>query len=154
MHTGILRGTLVGLVALSIACGRSTPTVPTASGQSPAVPSPAAPPLPTTFPALSGQSRTFIFDHELNRAASDYTKQSRFVLYDNGAFALQYVSLGGEYRGAYTESNGFFTLLWEGGSIPGAWSAAGALKDGSLTVQYNDNMQLSDFENAVYSLKQ
>ena len=80
----------------------------------------------------------------------DYTKQSRFVLYDNGAFALQYVSLGIEYRGGYTESNGVITFQWEGWSSAGAWGATGTLKDGSLTVQYNLIMGLSDFEDAVY----
>ena len=150
MYTAISRGTLVGLVLLSIACGRSTPTAPTASSQGP-VPSPPAPP-PTNFPALSGLSRTFTFDHELTYHPSDYTKQSRFVLYDNGAFALQYVSLGGEYRGGYTESNGVITFQWEG-FICGA-CATGTLKDGSLTVQYNLIMWLSGFEDAVYGLKQ
>ena len=153
MYTAISRATLVGLVLLSIACGRSTPTAPTASSQGPAVPSPPAPP-PTNFPPLSGLSRTFTFDHELTYRLSDYTKQSRFVLYDNGAVALQYVSRGIEYRGGYTESNGVITFQWEGWSIAGAWGATGTLKDGSLTVQYNLIMQLSDFEDAVYGLKQ
>ena len=153
MYTAISRGTLVGLVVLSIACGRSTPIAPTASSQRPAVPSPPAPP-PTNFPALPGLSRTFTFDHELTYRLSDYTKQSRFVLYDNGAFALQYVSLGIEYRGGYTESNGVITFQWEGWSIAGPWGATGTLKDGSLTVQYNLIMQLTDFEDAVYGLKQ
>jgi hypothetical protein len=135
----------MGLVVLSIACGRSTPAAPTASSQGTAVPS-------TNFPALSGLSRTFTFDHELTYRLSDYTKQSRFVLYDNGAFALQYASRG-EYRGAYTESNGVITFQWEGWSISGPWGATGTLKDGLLTVQYNLIMQLTDFEDAVY-LKQ
>ena len=153
MYTAISRGTLVGLVVLSIACGRSTPIAPTASSQRPAVPSTPAPP-PTNFPALSGLSRTFTFDHELTYRVSDYTKQSRFVLYDNGAFLLQYVSLGIEYRGGYTESNGVSTFQWEGWSTAGPWGATGTLKEGSLTVQYNLIMQLTDFEDAVYGLKQ
>jgi hypothetical protein len=153
MSTAISRGTLVGLVLLSIACGRSTPTAPTASSQGPRVPLPPAPP-PPNFPALSGLSRTFTFDRELTYRLSDYTKQSRFVLYDNGAFALQYGSLGIEYRGGYTESNGVITFQWEGWSTAGPWGATGTLKDGSLTVQYNLIMMLSDFEDAVYGLKQ
>jgi hypothetical protein len=153
-YTAILRGTLVGLVLLSIACGRSTPAAPTAGSQGPAVPSLPAPPPPTNFPALSGLSRTFTFDHELTYPLRDYTKQSRFVLYDNGAFTLQYVSLGMEYRGGYTESNGVITFQWEGWSTAGPWGATGTLKDGSLTVQYNLIMTFSDFEDAVYGLKQ
>ncbi len=150
MWTAVARGALVGLVLLSIACGGSTPTAPIASSQRPVVPSSPA----TNFPALSGPSRTFTFDQDLTYPSRDYTKTSHFVLYDNGAFALQYVSLGLEYRGGYTESNGVITFQWEGWSIAGAWGATGALTNGSLTVQYNLIMQLSDFEDAVYGLKQ
>ena len=63
-------------------------------------------------------------------------------------------TLGIEYRGEYTESNGVITFQWEGWSIAGAWGATGTVNDGSLTVQYNLIMQLSDFEDAVYGLKQ
>jgi hypothetical protein len=101
---------------------------------------------------LSGPSLTFTFDKALAYGVRDYTKQSRFVLYDTGGFALQYVSLGGEYRGGYTESNGVITFAWEGWSTAGPWLATGTLKDGSLTVQYNFIMMMSDFEDAVYRL--
>jgi hypothetical protein len=37
---------------------------------------------------LAGPSRTFTFNHELSFPVSGYTKQSRFVLYDDGAFVL------------------------------------------------------------------
>ena len=151
LHRATSRGILVGVMVGSIACGRSAPTAPSASSQSPAVPSTPTPaPSPSNFPPLSGHSRTFAFNHELTYRVTDYTKQSRFVLYDNGAFVLQYVSLGGEYRGGYTESNGVITFQWEGWSVAGPWGATGTLKDGSLTVQYNLIMQLSDFEDAVY----
>ncbi len=152
MRPALSRVTLAGLVVLSIACGGTTPTAPTANSQLPGVPPPAAPSSPN-FPPLSGLSRTFAFDHELTYHLRDYTKQSRFVLYDNGAFALQYLSLGIEYRGAYTESNGVFTFEWEGWSVAGAWGATGTLKDGSLIVQYNLIMQLSDFEDAAYGVR-
>jgi hypothetical protein len=153
MHTAILRATLVGLMGLSIACGRSIPTAPTPSGRGGAVPPPSAPTLPN-FPALSGPSRTFTFDHELTYPPTAYTKQSHFVLYENGAFALKYVSLGLEYRGGYTESNGVITFEWEGCSGAGPWGASGTLKDGSLTVRFNAVMQMTDFEDGVYALKE
>jgi hypothetical protein len=150
MWTAVARGALAGLVLLSMACGGST--APTASRQRPAVASSPAP-APANFPALSGPSRTFTFDHNLTTHPRDYTQMSRFVLYDNGAFALQYVSLGGEYHGGYTESNGVITFEWEGWSIAGPWGATGTLNDGSLSVRYNEIMQLSDFEDAVYALR-
>jgi hypothetical protein len=100
---------------------------------------------------LTGPARTFVFDRQLSHPISSYTRESRFVLYENGAFVLQYASLGGGYRGGYTEENGVITFAWEGWSIAGAWGATGTIRGDTLTVQYNVIMQLSDFEDAVYA---
>jgi hypothetical protein len=148
MNSTVRRGAVVVVLVLSAACGSSGPTAPTGTGQPPALASP--PPSPTTnFPPLSGPSRTFIFDHELSYRVSDYTTRSRFVLYSNGAFVLQYAGLG-EYRGGYTDANGIITFEWEGWSAAGPWGASGTRKGDSLTVQYNLIMQMTDFEDAVY----
>ena len=143
---------LLGLLTSSIACGGSSPLPPTAL-DSPSFPSP---PVATrrNFPPPSGPSRIFAFEREAAHRVTDYTRQSRFVLYANGAFALQYVSLGGEYRGAYTEAGGLLTFEWEGWSTAGPWEAWGALRDGELSVRYNLVMQMTDFEDAVYRLTQ
>ena len=109
-------------------------------------PSP-TPPLSPNFPALSGPSRSFTFDRELSSPVSAYTKESRFVLYDNGAFVLQYVSLAAEYRGGYSEVNGVIAF-----DFGGPWRATGTVKSNSLTVQYNLIMAFADFEEAVYVL--
>jgi hypothetical protein len=53
---------------------------------------------------------------------------SRYLIYDDGTFALQYASAL-EYRGTYRGANAVVTFEWEG------WSAA---------------VQLSDFEDGVY----
>jgi hypothetical protein len=119
---------------------------------SPALPSPTPPPS-TNFPPLSGPSRTVFFDRELSYPVSDYTKKSRFVLYDNGAFVLQYLSLGeGGYRGGYKDANGVIVFEWEGWNMAGPWGATGTLQGDSLRVQYNLIVQMSDFEDAVYAL--
>ena len=163
MSATIRRGAVVVLLALSAACEGSLPTAPTGTSSSPsgtplpgltAVPKvrslPSVTP-PIHFPPLSGPAHTFIFEHAGYRVA-EYTQNSRFVLYDNGAFALQYLTLGGQYRGSYTEENGVIALTWEDSSnayFP--WGATGRLEGDSLNVQYNLNMQLSDFEDAVYT---
>jgi hypothetical protein len=98
---------------------------------------------------LSGPSRTFLFDRELSYPVHDYTRNSRFVLYDNGGFVLQFVGRG-EYRGGYTEANGVITFEWEGWSAAGPWGATGLLSDDRLSVRYNIIMGLTDFEDAVY----
>lgn len=136
------RTAVVVLVALALACGGSGFTEPTITS--------AAPPSPPTspFPALSGPSRTFVFQRELFPPAFDYTKHSHFVLYDNGAFVLQYPS--GEYRGGYTQTGNTITFGWEGSSIASPWVAVGTLASNTLTVRYNIVMVLSDFEDAVY----
>lgn len=149
MNSTLRCGAIVLLFVLGAACGSSGPTSPTGISQSPVL-SPIPPPV-TEFPPLSGPSRTFIFDRELVYPVSDYTKRSRFVLYDNGAFVLQFPSLGeGGYRGRYEDANGAIAFKWEGWSTAGPWGATGMLNGNSLTVQYNLIMQLTDFEDAVY----
>jgi len=147
MNATVRHGAVVALLVLSAACGSSrsaSPLEPSRPGAGP------VPPVPTGFPPLSGPARTFVFERELSFHVAAYTKTSRFVLYDNGAFALLYDV--GEYRGRYTESNGEIAFDWEGSSAAGPWGATGTLKQDSLTVQYNVIMQLTDFEDAVYVL--
>jgi hypothetical protein len=57
-----------------------------------------------------------------------------------------------EYRGRYTGQNRDIRFEWEGWSTAGPWEATGLLGDRTLTVRFNIVMQLSDFEDAVYSL--
>src|SRR5262245_44381756 len=143
MKTAVRRGAVIILLVFSAACGGSGPTSPTGMSQPP-TPAPAPPP-PVTSPPLSGPSRTFIFDRELSDPVREYTKTSRFVLYDNGAFVLQYVSLAAEYRGGYTEVNGVIAF-----DFGNPWRATGTLNGDSLTIEYNLLMAFSDFEEAVY----
>jgi hypothetical protein len=47
-----------------------------------------------------------MFDHQLAPRVMDYTKQSQFVLYDNGAFALRYPASIGDYAAATRSPTG------------------------------------------------
>src|SRR5688572_20433975 len=106
MHTIVRRCAAVVTLTFFAACGSSLPTSPTAAVQPTVRLAPAAPPV-SVFPEVSGPSRTFAYERELSYPVRDYTKGSRLVLYDNGAFVLQYATLGpGGYRGGYTEVNG------------------------------------------------
>ena len=146
LKTNLRRSAFAALLALFAACGSSGPTSPTGTN-------PFTTPFVLKFLPLSGPARTFIFDRELSFPVSDYTKTSRLVLYDNGAFVLEYPKLGeGGYRGRYKEASGVVTFEWEGWSAAGPWGATGILKGESLTVQYNVIMQQTDFEDAVYVL--
>jgi hypothetical protein len=143
MNTIVCRGAIGVLLVVFAACGGALATSPTGPSRPAAVP-------PTDRPPLSGPFRTFSFERNLLHPVAGYTNNSRFVLYDTGAFVLRYE--GGEYRGRYTEANGDIVFDWEGWSVAGPWGAIGTLKGDLLTVQYNLIMQLSDFEDAVYVL--
>jgi hypothetical protein len=101
-------------------------------------------------PPLEGPSRTFTFSSQAAYPVSEGTKRSSFVLYDNGAFALQ--SNPARFAGRYTQANGRVEFAFHDGSSGGAWTAIGTLSGDFLTVRYNITMQLSDFEDAVYVL--
>jgi hypothetical protein len=146
----VARGALLGVFVLANACGSLPPTAPSTTNPSLSGSAPASPGV--TFPPPSGPSRTFVFDHALGYPVRNYTEQSRIVLYDNGAFALQYLSPIGAYRGTYAQSGGTLSFGWEGASAAGVWMAGGVITNDSLTVRYNEIMQLSDFEDAVYRL--
>ena len=146
MNATARRGTVVVLLMLSAACGSPGPTAHTETGQPYARPRPTPPPV--IFPPLSGQSRTFSFALELNYAVSDYTKNSRVVLYDNGAFLLEYYGLAAQYHGAYNVANGVVTFDFWGGTR----DAPGSIRGDSLTVRFTEFMQHSDFEDAIYAL--
>ena len=148
---GIIRMGAIALVLVLSACSGSGPTSPSPTSPQPSS-SPTTLPPAKTFPPLSGPSRTFNFDHELAYPVRGYTKSSRFVLYDNSAFVLQYPGIG-EYRGGYTATDGTITFEWEGWSTAGPWSATGTLTGDLLTVRYNFIMQMTDFEDAVHQLQ-
>jgi hypothetical protein len=151
----VCSGIAISVLMLSMACGRPGPTSP--SGQLP--PAPVATPSPTPrppveFPPASGPSRTFSFDRELAYPVRDYTRQSRFVLYDNGAFVLEYHGFPG-YRGRYRHADGVlqFLFIGSGRTVDEAWDdAIGTPNGDALAIEFELMMQHSDFENAVYRL--
>ena len=111
MHIGLRSSVVAVLLMVAAACGGSGATSPSGTTQ----PSVATVPPRPTFPPLSGPSRTLVFDHALANRVADYTIHSRFVLYDNGGFVLQFPTVAGDgYRGGYTEVNGAITFEWEG----------------------------------------
>jgi hypothetical protein len=143
MTHAVRGGALLAVLLLSIACRGGGPASPTPRTEA-TIPAPTPPP--------SGPSRVFAFDHELSYPVSDYTRRSRFVLYDNGTFVLEFpvCNCQGEYRGTYTAAAEDITFNWEGWSVAGPWGATGTLEGDILTVRYNAIMQLTDFEEAVY----
>jgi hypothetical protein len=74
---------------------------------------------------------------------------SRYVLYDDGTFALQYVSAFHffEYSGRWTRVNTLVTFSFKDGND---WTARAVAQGDSLVVKYDDSMSFSDFEDGMY----
>lgn len=99
------RGSVVALVAVLSAvlpaCSESTLAGPPSSPSAPVVP--AAP----TFPALTKPGTVYLAPDSIYRQRQGYPGDlpSRFVLYGDGTFALQFAGFG-EYPGRYTRADG------------------------------------------------
>lgn len=76
---------------------------------------------------------------------------SRYVLYDNGVFALQY--LGFEYPGGYEKDGGTIRFLLFP-PVSRSDDAIGTLNGDLLEVRYSDSMHQADFEDAAYKRSQ
>jgi hypothetical protein len=154
-----LRLTLTTIAILSAGCSggpRHFPTAPTASTSAVApAPTPGFEPnVAPPFPSVSKPARIYVAANESRHVGyHGGALQSRYVLYDDRAFTLQYASARFghfEYRGTYTESSGEVVFQWEGSSTAGPWGATGVLTEVSLTVSYNLIMQMTDFEDGVF----
>lgn len=146
MARRVVCSVVLAFVALVSACGGSTPTAPSPSPPVVVAPPPAPPPGPSApnFPAISRPARVFEY-HSAARPVSGYTQNSRFVVYDDGTFELQYAGIF-SYPGTYSESGA--TIAFQFGSSV----ALGERRGDLLDVQFDELMQHSDFENAVYRL--
>lgn len=141
------------LVFMIVSCNKELPVSNSANSGLP--PQPHDTIYPTSFPAVIGSARTFNFLSQSSYPVRVYTTRSRYLLYDNGTFGLQYADNGGlEYRGWYTNADSVISFKWEGWSVAGPWGATGTLKGDTLTLAYNAIMMLSDFEDAIYLRKQ
>jgi hypothetical protein len=110
---------------------------------------PSAPPIDTVFPTPS--SPAAIYDRT---SPVSVPGKTRYVIYENGTFSLQYVSpVWGffEYPGKYSRTDSAITFQFDAsGGTFGPWLADGIVAGDSLTVKYNYIMVLDDFEDGVY----
>jgi hypothetical protein len=133
------------LLPLSAACTDATRTV--APPEDP--PPPASPPA---FPALSRAGQIYLGAEGMYRYSDSYhygRLHSRFVLYQDGTFALQFVSPRWgffEYPGRYARADSRIALTFQ----EWGWVATGTVLGDRMTVTYNSTMSLADFEDGDY----
>ena len=141
-------GAILALLVLSVAC--SDPPLPSAPTPVPSPVVPAPPPPALTVPPLEGPANLYVFSHPLEHPVQDYTTNSTYLLYETGAFALQYrrsrARSWARTSGKRTGSSSVLRRYPVG--------CLGTINGDSLEVRYNDIMVHSDFENAVYTRAQ
>jgi hypothetical protein len=145
----------VALPLLS-ACSDSAPTV--ALGVAPPDQGSTTPPVVGTpgFSPLTSSGRIYAAPRSLDELYAKYhgaSISSRYVLYDDSTFALEFVSgrFGAfVYDGRFTRTDSRITFLWKGWSLAGPWGAEGTLRGDSLSVSYNLVMQMTDFIDGTY----
>ena len=95
---------------------------------------------------------TYVFSEPLGGYVDVYTRESKYVLYDNSAFALEFAAFPRPLLGVYRQENGriSFDFLANGLSA----DASGDLKGDLLEVCYSEQMLQTDFANAVYRRSQ
>jgi hypothetical protein len=160
------------LIILSIGCldgtGPAEPSVPLAPAAPPAAappapepmappPAPPAFPAPPDFPPLSRAGIIYrapdsVYPFELFGNVHGSSIASRYVLYDDDKFGLQFASANYpfvELTGHYSGVDSVLTFTLDGDNNFD-WGATGTLRGDSLIVKYNLDASMSDFMDGVY----
>ena len=151
-------GTLICFLCAG-ACSDTPPTRPTSNliPQEPVTPSPPRPVLPAgqfvpSFPAESRPARLYVAER-FSPPSSYHGSElaSRWVLYEDGTFALQYSSVNYpffEYLGTYKDGSDGVDLAFQANG--GQWQATAVVTEAALSVKFNLMMRLDDFEDGSY----
>jgi hypothetical protein len=129
------------------------------SSTSPIAPSPPGPPAMTTpprpqvpVPPLLGPFAIYAFKEPLTNfgqvRVTPATERSRFVLYDIGAFYLEYETLAGRAYGRCVRDGSRIDFHF--GTVDDGVDAVGTMVGDHLEVRYGLLMLHSDFEDAIY----
>ena len=158
---------LITLTSLLGACDSSPTTAPVIPSR-PRVSTATGGPASGHFVDPEGPSRVFAFKKMLpgweNYIGWEGTMETRYVLYDDGHFALQFTeeSLIPEFPGWYTVDGDSVELHWYANSTMPPdhpypsywhpWETTATLTDGTLSVTYPIWMWLAGFLDAEYEL--
>lgn len=108
--------------------------------------------ISTAYPAVTQPAS--VFERE---GLDSFGFRSRFVLYANGRFELQYILIGqesGSYAGAFSQQGNDFHFTFDARNSAGPWLANGTLDGLRLAITFNHVAGLADFEDGVYVLSE
>jgi hypothetical protein len=86
-------------------------------------------------------------------ASDSASHRSRYVLYNDGTFSLEYWRRGNypfDYRGRYVATDSVIQFNFDFFNLPGPWQSIGQLHDDKMAVTYNQVMKRVDFINATF----
>jgi hypothetical protein len=89
----------------------------------------------------------YVYSGPLSHPVRGFTTTSKFVLYDNGAFYLEYAGISHRYHGVYQQENNRISFDLNADGRP---DASGDRHGELLEVRYSESMHHADFEDAVY----
>jgi hypothetical protein len=154
-------GALAALLTLSVGCTDSaSPVAPLLILPSDGPTAPEAPPFPPAaapaFPPLQRKGEIYagpddLYDFAIARHRGHLA--SRYVLYEDGTFGLQFSSVGAgffEYAGWFKRYDSQILFDFDMRSTAGQTTAIGTLDGDSMGIAYNITMSLSDFVDGVY----
>ena len=112
---------------------------------------PAAPSAPA-FPPLAKAGQVYAEPPGLY-ASHSAQHVSRFVLYDDGTFELQFVrgSAPMIFKGRYERDASSIAFHWDDWPTTESWYTTGTLDGDRLAVTYSPEMSLSDFADGTYT---
>jgi hypothetical protein len=130
------------LVALVSACADSRTAAP--SGPAPSYPAPAFPALTHAGTAYRAPDALYSRDRP-----AEMPQASRYVLHDDGTFALQFSSVEGfsEMRGRWARAGSQLAFDFD---TWGVSAATATLVGDELAVKYGARMSINDFLDGVY----
>lgn len=143
-------------IAMSLAMGCSDATAPVAP-VSPTLTAPTlTPPAPeNAFPPLTHPGSIYVEEGPIYQwyYQSQGSIISRYVLYDDGTFSLQFSSAtygSFEYKGTYSISSNLVQFAFADRDSAGPWNATADLGTDEFSVTYNDIMGWADFVDGKY----
>ena len=130
---------------IAVACGSASSSEPIPAVEPSKPVNPPSPPLPAP-PILATFDRI---------SPSSFPGYSRYVLYKDSSFALEYTTNSGSgtfsYPGRFTRTDSLVRFSFKQ-SGPTEWVANAILRRTVLVVRYNPVMLFSDFEDGDYLL--